>query len=74
MSIAHIFSVVPFSEIDSHLLQSIRRAGAFRIRARNTEAEVDQHLGDARHADAANADKMNVLNATEHLFVVVSGQ
>jgi hypothetical protein len=38
----------------------------FLIRAGNTETKVRQHFGNARHANAADADKMNVLERSEH--------
>ena len=36
------------------------------IGAGNLVAEVQQHLGNAAHADAADADKMNSLNFGKH--------
>ena len=68
MRVAYVLSVVAFREIDTQLLQTISCAGTFRVRARDSKAQIHQHLGDTRHADAANADKMNMLNATEHVF------
>ena len=55
-----------FSEIDAHLLQTVRHVRAFRVGAGDTKAEIDQHFGDTGHADAADADEVNVLYATEH--------
>ena len=36
------------------------------IGAGDLVAEVEQHFGDAAHADAANADEMNALNFRKH--------
>ena len=66
VSVADIFRLVPFGEFNAHLLQPISHARVFEIGTRHAEAEVDQHLCDAGHADAADADEMNVLNATKH--------
>jgi hypothetical protein len=30
------------------------------------EAEIDEHLSDSGHADAAYANKMDVLNSSKH--------
>src|SRR6185295_10790234 len=55
-----------FGKLNSHLLQPIRDVGLFRIGAGDTESQIDQHLGNTRHADAANANKMDVLNSSKH--------
>src|SRR5690242_13125687 len=39
------------------------------IRSRNPKAEIDQHLRDAGHADAADAYGMDVLNSAKHLIL-----
>ena len=41
-------------------------AELLQIGAGNLVAEVQQHLGDAAHADAADADEMNALNFGKH--------
>ena len=60
--VTDIFAGVTFGKLNSHLLQSIGDIGFLRVGAGDTEAQIDQHLGDTGHADAANADKMDVLN------------
>jgi hypothetical protein len=47
-------------------LQAVRDAGSFRVGTGDAEAQIDQNFGDTGHADAANADKMDVLNSTKH--------
>ncbi len=44
-----------------------------RVRAGDRIAEIDQHLGDAAHADAANADEMHRPDITRHLHGIVLG-
>ncbi len=66
--VAYVLAIVTFSKFNSHLLQTIGRGRFFRVGTGDTETQIDQHLGDARHADATNADKMDVLNSAEHNF------
>src|SRR6185369_2007606 len=61
-----VLGTVTFEDLNTHLLQAIRDSGSFEIRSRNTEPEIDEHLGDAGHADAADAYEMNVLNSPKH--------
>ena len=42
------------------------------VRALHAVAEIDQHLGDAAHADAADADEMDRSDVARHLHAVAS--
>src|SRR3954468_20323274 len=54
-------------EFHAQPLQAIGGGRRLEIGTGNAEAEVDQHLGDAGHSDAADTDKMDVLNSAKHL-------
>jgi hypothetical protein len=58
-----------FEDLHTHLLKSISNTRTLQIRAGNVETEIDQHLGNSGHADATDANKVNVLNATEHFLL-----
>src|SRR5437016_5682453 len=58
----HIFSTMSDEDNGAQTRQTLRNLGIAEIRTRNFVAEVQQHLGDAAHADAADADKMNALD------------
>src|ERR1043165_5188441 len=73
VSVANVFSPVPFFEINAQELQPLRHFGAFQVRAGNVKAGVNQNLCDTGHAYAADAYEMNLLNTTKHKSVV-SGQ
>ena len=64
--VTNIFGGVAFSKFNSHPLQPVGDIRLLGVGAGNAETEIDQHLGDSGHADAANADKMYVLNSSEH--------
>jgi hypothetical protein len=61
-----VLSRVSFENLDAHLLKSIGGARALQVGTGNAEAEFDQHLGDTGHADATDANKMNVLYPSKH--------
>ena len=47
--------------------QALGDGALLQIRAGYLVAQVGEHLGDARHADAADAHEMDVLDLAEHL-------
>jgi hypothetical protein len=49
-----------------HSGQALRDRRRFQVRARHLIAEVEQHLGDAAHADAADSHKMDALDFCKH--------
>ena len=57
----------PSNTLAPRLARRCGDGGALEIGAGDLVAEVQQHLGDAAHADAADADKMDALNFGEHL-------
>ena len=54
-----VLGLVADHDLGAALGQPIRVRARLHIGAGNLIAKVDHHLGDARHADAANADKMH---------------
>src|SRR6185295_19325267 len=50
------------------MLQAIGDIGALQIGARHVKAEIDEHLGNAGHADSSDAYKMDVLNSSKHCY------
>src|SRR3546814_4738021 len=56
---------------DAERLQALQRGAVRLVRARDGVAQVEQHLGNARHADAAKADKVDVLNGVFHKIIGV---
>ena len=62
----HVARVVADEDLGPHLLQALHRVGPLLIRAGHRVAEVQQDLGDARHADAADAHEMDVAVALKH--------
>ena len=70
MSIADIFSRVSFGNFRAEFFQMRRHFGLFLIRPGHAKAKVGQHFGYARHADAADAYKMNMLETTKHVWSV----
>jgi hypothetical protein len=63
---------VTFEDLNTHVLQAIGDVRAFQIGAGDAEAEIDEHLGDAGHADATDAYEMDVLNSTKHFLAVTN--
>src|SRR5689334_569208 len=55
-----------FKNNRASLRQPLRNAGTLQIRARNLVSKRKQYLGNAAHADAADAYKMNTLNFCKH--------
>ena len=68
MRVADVLGTMAFRELNAHLLQPISDVRAFEIGAGDTEAQIDEHLRDARHTDAADADEMDVLNSSKHVL------
>ena len=66
--VSDVLRCMSFKDLDTHLLQAVGDVRAFQIGARDAKAEIDEHLGDAGHADAADAYEMDVLNATKHFL------
>ena len=48
------------------LPEPLRGVRLLQVRSRDLVPEVQEHLGDAAHADAADADEMDMLNFFEH--------
>src|SRR5690349_7033166 len=66
--VSDVLSSVTFKDLDTHLLQALGNVRVLQIRAGDTEPEIDEHLSDARHADATDTYKMDVLNSSKHLL------
>ena len=57
--VAEIGRVMADEHLGAALAQALDVGVVGGVRALDGMAEIDQHLGDARHADAADADEMN---------------
>src|ERR1041385_8539398 len=68
MRLTNVLVCMSFKDLHAHLLKPIGNTRILQIGAGDTKAEIDQHFGNSGHADAPDANKVNVLNATEHLF------
>ena len=62
----YVFGAVSFKDRRAQAGQSLRDGRTLQVRAGNFIAEVQQDLGNAAHADAADAHEMNALNFGEH--------
>ncbi len=63
-----VFRAMSFENDSAESRQPLGDGGTFQIRAGNFVAEIEQHLGDAAHADSADAHEMDTLNFGEHLL------
>ena len=61
-----VFRAMSFKDGRAQPGQPLGHGGTLQIGAGNLVAEIEQHLGNAAHADAADAYKMNTLNFGEH--------
>jgi hypothetical protein len=66
LGVADIFRGMTFDGERAERSQALRHAGTLQIRAGDSVAEVQQHLGNAAHADAADAYEMDALDFGEH--------
>ena len=56
-----IFGAMTFECDRAQTFQSLRNGGGFQVGAGNLVAEIQQHLGDATHADPADSHKVHAL-------------
>ena len=63
----NIFGAVSLKNRGAQTGQALGDGRTLEVGAGDLVAQVQQHLGDAAHADAADTDKMNALNFGEHL-------
>ena len=61
-----VLSAVSFKDGCAQPRQTLGHGRKLEVGAGNLVSEREQNLGDAAHADAANADKMNALYLCEH--------
>jgi hypothetical protein len=61
---AHVGRAVPEVDADAHLRQAMGDLVGAKVRTGNVEFERVQDLGEPAHADAADADEVNVANAS----------
>mmetsp|Transcript_29190 Transcript_29190/g.56407 ORF Transcript_29190/g.56407 Transcript_29190/m.56407 type:complete len:504 (-) Transcript_29190:2619-4130(-) len=59
LGVFDILRALPFENQRAEISQTIGDFGALEVGALHDIAVVEQHFGDARHADAADADKVN---------------
>ena len=63
----HVGGLVAGEDLGAQPLEPLHRVAAPQVGAGDAVAEVEQHLGDAAHADAADAHEVDVLVLLEHL-------
>ena len=51
--------------------QTIRSGAQLQVRAADLIAQIQQHLGDAAHANAADSDEVQVLRLKKHFNLVL---
>ena len=73
MRVPDIFTRVTFRDFCAQLFEVSGDLGLLLIRAGDTETQVGQHLGNSGHADAADADEVNMLKASKHKNQLAEG-
>src|SRR5439155_14594332 len=68
MRIADVFSSMSLSHFDTEFLKMRRHLRLFLVGTRHAKIQVRQNFGNAGHTDAADTDKMNVLETSEHFL------
>jgi hypothetical protein len=66
VSVADILGRMTFGNFNAELFEMGRNIRLFLIRTRHAKTKVRQNLGNARHAYAADADEVNVLETPKH--------
>ena len=61
-----VFSAMSFKDGCAEARQPLGHGGTFQIGAGNLVAKIEQHLGNAAHANAADTYEMNTLNFGKH--------
>jgi len=64
--LSDILGNVAFTDLATHLLESICDGRTFEIGSRNSKTEIDEYFGDSRHTYATYANEVNVLYAAKH--------
>jgi hypothetical protein len=64
--LSNVVAAMTFEDFNTHFLEPIRDGGTPQVGTRDAKAEIDQHLGNAGHADAPDTDEMDVLNSAKH--------
>ena len=57
----HVLRTMPFRNGCAQRGQSLGDRGTFQVGAGNLVSQIDQHFGNATHADATDAYEMNAL-------------
>ncbi len=66
VSVADILGRMTFGNFNAEFFEMGRHIRLFLIRTRHAKTKIRQHLGDARHAYAADTDEVNVLETPKH--------
>src|ERR1700680_4030764 len=61
-----VFSAMSFEDCSPESGEALVHGRTLQVRARNFVTEIEQHLGNATHADAADTYEMDALNYGEH--------
>ena len=71
LGVADVLGLVADEALDAFIAQPLHIGAVRLIGALHLVAEIVQHLGDAAHADAADADEMNEADRLWHLHARV---
>src|SRR5271165_333954 len=63
---SHVLRTMPNEYPRSHFAEAVRHRRRLQVGARDLVAQIEQHLRDAAHTDAADADKMYALDFGKH--------
>ena len=66
-AVAEVFGAVADEALDALVAQPLHIGAVGLVGALHAIAEIVQHLGDAAHADAADADEMHEADCLRHL-------
>ena len=69
VGMGHVVARMTDEDARAEPLQTTRGCALLQVGAGDHITEVEQHLGDAAHADASDAHEMNVLDLVFHAFV-----
>ena len=72
LGVAEILGAVADEAFDALVAQPLHIGAVGLVGALHAVAEIVQHLGDAAHADAADADEMHQADGLRHLHARVS--
>ena len=67
MGTSHVLSRMADGGLNTQRLEALQSGAVLLVRTRNGVTQVKQNLGNAGHADTADADEVDVLNSVFHV-------